>query len=398
MIRPATRFLLFGLGLVLFDCGGGGGSSQPLSANQLSVSFLSTSAAINIPIVSVTVCTSSSSCQTIPDVLVDTGSYGLRLASSALSLPTSNETQSGYTVWECAQFGSGDAWGPVAPLYVTLSGLTTTTEVPVQIVVGASASNTPGSSGCSKSTSNVMSGGINGILGVGLLVYDGGEYDLCTSSSTSSSCPTVDASLSPSKTVFDPAASFASDNNGVSLSFPSVPSGGSSSVSGIHSFGVGTQADNTPDSSVSFYGAPDFCISTTFKGTTYGSYSSSTCPSSSMSFLDSGSNGLFFPDTTIPVCPGSSWYCPASTLNLNASISGNNGSGGANTASITFDIANPENSGSAYFNTGVLAAPDLGATTSGTFDWGLPFFFGRTVFVVFDGSSSSLGKGPAWEF
>lgn len=391
---PATLVFALCLCMFLSGCGGGGGGSQPLLANQLAVSFLSASGAINIPIVSVTVCFSTSSCQTIDNVLVDTGSYGLRLASSALSIPVSYETQSGYTVWECAQFGSGDAWGPVAPLSVTLAGLTTTSQVPVQVVVGASASNTPVTSGCYGSSSDVMSGGINGILGVGLSVYDGGEYDLCTSSSTSSSCPTVNASLPLSKTVYDPVAVFSSDNNGVSLSFPSVPSGGSSSVSGILSFGVGTQPDNSPGSSVSFYGAPDFCIATTFNGTTYGSYSP-TCPSSSMSFLDSGSNGLFFPDSSIPLCSGNSWYCPTSTLNLNASISGSNGSGGANTATIAFYIANAD---TAYFQYGVLAAPDLGASTSGMFDWGLPFFFGRTVYVVFDGYSSPLGTGPAWEF
>jgi hypothetical protein len=390
--RPVKRSLGFIFLLVLSTCGGG--SSSPLSDNQLAVSLLSTSGAVNIPIVSVTVCLSTSSCQTIGNVLVDTGSYGLRLASSALSLSVSYETQSGFTVWECAQFGSGDAWGPVAPLSVTLAGLTTTSEVPVQIVIGASGSNTPSSSGCSGSNSDVLSGGINGILGVGLSIYDGGEYDLCTSSSTSSSCPQANYSLSHSKTVYDPVAVFAMDNNGVSLSFPSIPAGGSSSISGILAFGVGTQTDNTPDPSVSFYGAPDFCIATAFNGTTYGSYAGS-CSSSSMSFLDSGSNGLFFPDSSIHLCSGSSWYCPSSSLALNASISGNNGSGGPNTAPIAFDIANAENT---YFASGVLAAPDLGGTTSGMFDWGLPFFFGRTIYVVFNGQSSPLGTGPAWGF
>jgi hypothetical protein len=70
---------------------------------------------------------------------------------------------------------------------------------------------------------------------------------------------------------------------------------------------------------------------------------------------------------------------------------------GASTASstVTFSVAsiaalsNANPSFSAYNNiAGTLFQPFLG------FDWGLPFFYGRTVSIAFEGKATASGTGP----
>ncbi|MFH1044447.1 MAG: DUF3443 family protein [Pseudomonadota bacterium] len=95
----------------------------------------------------------------------------------------------------------------------------------------------------------------------------------------------------------------------------------------------------------------------------------------------------------MPVCTDPStagFYCPASTKNVSATIQGRNGS----SASVDFSVANAAalvagNPGFAAFAN--LAAPQLSADS---FDWGLPFFYGRNVHTAIDGMSTPAGPGP----
>ena len=124
------------------------------------------------------------------------------------------------------------------------------------------------------------------------------------------------------------------------------------------------------------------------------------------SFIDSGSNALFFP-STITVCPdNTAFYCPAG---LTAESATNVGAGGSPTSIVTFNVDNADNlfndnPGDAAF--GTLAGPQGTANTctaqgtgSCSFDWGLPFFYGKKVFTAIDGATvNNVGTGPFWAY
>lgn len=182
--------------------------------------------------------------------------------------------------------------------------------------------------------------------------------------------------------VQNPVALLPVDNNGVIVQLPSVSAGGSPSVDGSLVLGIGTQSNNMP-SGVTAYTASQFGdVNTTFNGTSY------------LGFIDSGSNGLFFSTSLLPNCPApnSGWFCPSSTVSLSAT---NTGASGSPSGVVSFQIANLEsllNSSNNVFNDIGGSSPDL------SFDWGLPFFLGRNIFVGLEGRGSSLGTGPYWAY
>ncbi|MGA7926495.1 MAG: DUF3443 family protein [Candidatus Sulfotelmatobacter sp.] len=84
---------------------------------------------------SVTVCVpGTSNCQTIDDVLVDTGSWGLRILSSALTLalPQQNAPD-GNPVAECLTFVASYTWGPVQTADLQIAG-EKASSVPIQVL------------------------------------------------------------------------------------------------------------------------------------------------------------------------------------------------------------------------------------------------------------------------
>jgi len=371
-------------------------------------------AGANVAFVTVTVCVpgSTTQCQTIDHVQVDTGSSGLRIISSVLtiSLPPENDS-GGNPLDECLVFADGFVWGPVATADITVAG-ETASAVPVQIMIPASSlppvpptcssQNPTGGSG--NEGGSVDAFGANALIGVGLFQQDCGPYCVTNSTNpyfyygcTSSGCTPTTATLA--QQVPNPAALFATDNNGVLVQLESVPDGGLATANGFLIFGIGTQSNNglggatvypVPDSGNN---AGDFI--TTFTG------SSGVPESYPQSFVDSGSNGYFFLDsatTGIPTCSGqlSAWYCPTTSPdNLTASNQGQSVSGPLGSQiSVSFSIENTNN----LFSGSNSAFSTLGGVNSSAFDWGLSFFYGRNVFTAIENMSTPGGTGPYFAY
>jgi hypothetical protein len=135
------------------------------------------SPAVNTPFVSVKVCVpGTSTCQTIDHIEVDTGSTGLRLMSSVLTITLPGEMDtSGHRLAECLKFADGTSWGSlaVADIQLPVSGKTAS-NVNVHII-GDPTYKTPPSD-CSGTPENTVTAfGANGILGVGPFAQDCGS-------------------------------------------------------------------------------------------------------------------------------------------------------------------------------------------------------------------------------
>ena len=400
--------------MLLAGCGGGGGggSSAPPansggagSGGSGTVSSVSNVLAITVndpiypnkPTVSVTVCTpGTSSCQTINNILLDTGSYGLRIFRQApLNVSLSQVNVASGPLAECVTFldGSGD-WGPVQMADVVLGG-ETASNVPIQVIDATYfASSIPSACKSPNVTSleqNPGTAGFNGILGVGLFAYDCGQG--CTTSInnriyfTCSGSRCVGTTVPLASQVQNPVALLKQDNNGVVVQLPAVPLGGVPSANGQLILGIGTQSNNTPSGVTAYPASSSGEFTTVYNGTTL-----------SNSFIDSGSNGLFFndPASLLPICssPNQDWYCPQSTQTLKATTIG---AGGTPSSLLPFQIGNAANLFRSSSNS--LFAELGGSAMEGSgFDWGLPFFFGRTVFVGIEGTSTTLGSGPYWAY
>lgn len=401
-------WLLASCSALLFLAGCGGGNGTTLPPNQIASSAANVAAIqvntgptqasgveyANGAFVSVTVCVpGTSTCQTIPDVLVDTGSYGLRIVSSVLTITLPQETASdGNPMAECVGFLDSYTWGPVQTGDVEVAG-EKASSVPIQVL---SDTDYTAPTSCSDkapgaSADTVANLGTYGIIGVGQLPQDCGSNVTCsTTTGQYYSCPSTTTcapiAATAAQQVANPVALFPTDNNGVIIELPAV-SGAAATVSGSLVFGIGTESNNSLNGATVYEAdSANLNFSTSFNGADY----------SDAAFIDSGSNAYFFPDASIPACSASSgasaFYCPNGTENLSATNTGTNGTSGT----VNFSIANAVTMFTNDPNDAAYA--QLGGGASGYFDWGLPFFYGRNVFTAIEGKTAPGGTPPYWAY
>ncbi|HEY1314502.1 MAG TPA: DUF3443 family protein [Steroidobacteraceae bacterium] len=364
----------------------------------------------NVLFATVTICTPGSltACQSIDHVQVDTGSIGLGIMSGVLNgaaVPQPIQV-SGGPLRECIAYADGYVWGSMATVDVQIGGRTISS-LPVNIMGDPAAGTAPASctSGytSSQNESSVLAFGANGVLGIGVFLQDCGIACTTEPAPTQAyyACPTsgcVAAAAALNQQMNNPVGALSADNNGVVIVLPAVTSTGQVSVSGTLYYGIGTQANNALGSSTQLLtvldsGTTAGTLTTTFNGSTLAG-----------SVIDAGSSGYFFNDSSLPACSDQpAYYCPvsgsaAATVSFNATISGENGI----TSPQVFTI---DNADSLFSSSQTLTAfPTLGGPNGALngiipgFDWGLPFFYNRSVYVLFETYAVGGTTGPAIGF
>jgi hypothetical protein len=348
---------------------------------------------------SVTLCQpSTSNCQIIDHVLVDTGSIGLRLIASQVPSALNLQATTSPVTVACQQFlDNSFAWGPVVSADIKLGGKTIS-NLPIQIM--GDAAHQASSSTCAIGTAitSIAGLGATGILGVGTSKEDCGAG--CTSNlnngyyytCTGASC--TGKRMSRVSQLQNPVYALSADNNGVKVVLPGLPSGtnSASSMTGSMVFGIGTQANNATTGAsamrLTYNPSYGYVVNTAVSSAPY----SATMANS---FLDTGSNGLYFgtlASLPLPLCPTApDFYCPLSTTFFSAALSGSTGSPLAISFAVDPAIGDPV--------LPTLAGPSGDASQ---FIWGLPFFYGRTVFIGFEGRSGLFNgtsiAGPYYAF
>ncbi|MDE2131573.1 MAG: DUF3443 family protein [Betaproteobacteria bacterium] len=392
-------FVLVPLSVLLLNgCGGGGGSSSgststgsvptadcnaaatppTLASNQALMSVsqnpsISGYSTVNLPYVTVTVC-NGTNCKSIDHVVVDSGSYGLRLLHSVAS---SLGFSTAPTFYECAQFLSGYMWGGVYNASVQIAGEATSSPIPIEIIDDDNtASMAPPPFSCTSGNSSIgtLNGiGGNGLLGVGPFIADNGNYYQCTGSTC------ITAVVPTANQVSNPVAFFAVDNNGLIMQMPAVSGLACPSAAGSITFGIDTQTNNSLQnySTLALDNSGNFTAA--YSGQIFNS-----------SFIDSGSNYNFL------IIPGMSYdnngnYRPTQYTTISpVTFTPNTGPPASITTSL--GVIDPYVLNSTYTAVNDIAA--LGS--AGSADFGMPFFYGKSIATVIAGHHVSEGNGPMY--
>jgi hypothetical protein len=394
-VRDLASLLVSGVWLLMAGCGGGGGgggAAVPDTNVQSVVVSPGPANNVNLLFTAVTICApgSTSNCQTIDHVLVDTGSSGLRILASQLAPSLALPQQAdfgGNPIVACGQFVDGYTWGPVKIADVRMAS-ELATSVPIQVIADSAFPAVPAdcsSTGPAEHTTQAL--GANGILGLSVFQQDCGS--VCATNLVVGAyytCPFTGcqpAQVAVADQLQNPVGLFATDNNGVIIAMPAIPASGAPGARGLLIFGIGTRSNNGLGSAQIIPVDPS-------TGTFSTRLNSSVTYANS--FIDSGSNGFYFSFPGLPACTISdpAFHCPATTQIFSAVNQGINGPPSV----VSFAVANADflfTSHPGFFAFNNLAGEGAHASI---FDWGLPFFYGRFVFTAIEGQNTPAGIGP----
>jgi Protein of unknown function (DUF3443) len=344
----------------------------------------------NVLYTKVAICGATSNCETIDKIQVDTGSAGLRLFRQALpaSAPLTPLMRGQSPVGECQSFASGSAWGQVETTMLVLAA-EPAVSVSVQVVDATFGKQPPPFPCGAGDWGSPLDIHANGILGIGVDASDSGLYFICGNNACSTLTPQA------SERVSNPVLLLPLDNNGVIVNLPDVPETGQATANGTLVLGVGTQVDNDPTTYsanprliVNLNPADPLFASTTADGQTYSEFAA-----------DTGSNAFYFTDSNLAKCPSifspilpSPWYCPMLPRNIGVQVAKTGGS------QWPFQLYVRDESTLAATQNLALndLAGDLGDPA--LFIAGLPFFYGKQVYIGYAGKTSSLGSGPLYAY
>jgi hypothetical protein len=406
-----NRYSTLGLFCTLFlaACGGGGGGSGsanttnlPSNATLLTIGSGYNGQGWNRPYITVTICASNTTtCQTFDHVLIDSGSTGFRVDQSQLSgamlAALQPVTYNDLPLYQCMQYAAGYDFGPVVRADVKVSG-EVASDIPIQIFNDTQPEPTiPMACTEGQGFADLTALGAQAIIGVNVFSnpnnnYTNGGVYTCVSESN---CTQVnDPTTIPTVLNINPVAAFESDNNGVIFNLPDVPNATTSSMQGTVVFGLNTESNNiVPNDINTVLGNPSYSYQI---GAFYANTGSLE---QTLSIFDSGTPTFDFYYTGINTCSGIV-YCPTtSPQTWNSTIFDYNTE--SHDVELVAQIVNYSTSTGNY-----ALLPGIGAVASPSGDltiYGLPFFFGKSVYLGFMGESSAgvmtpLGMGPAWGF
>ncbi len=366
--------------------------SRSSAENVIPLSVRMPLSGYNRLVVQVTVCEPGTRhCATIDNIMVDTGSTGLRLQAAALPdnlrLPAL-AGPSGKPMGECLRFVSSSAWGPLRTADVHFGGLTAE-RLPVQVIEQGPSPARPAS--CE--TSNVRPTS-NGTLGIGSAPSD--CHGDCIQSAGaphprffecgSGGCLPLTGAVPPANRLPNPVTRLPLHNNGIVIDLPAPAAPGAREVHGTLKFGVGTAGNNQLGRAHLLPLRPDGRFTTLYKGQTI-----------TDSYIDSGTESYIFTDPALPRCARVNWaYCMAPETSLQAAVSGGN----AAPVDVRFRVGNFE--AIRDLKLGAVAGAAVAANGGRSeFVWGAPFFMGRRVSVLIQGMSPPGQpdiKGPLYAF